>query len=94
MATPRQKVEPSPAKTGRDAAYEKLWRKIAERSIASYLPRLPANDYQIIIRLKCGLALTKVPNTRLSEAVRMAARISWIKGQERKCSLLKTRKAP
>ncbi|KAH8009671.1 hypothetical protein HPB51_018968 [Rhipicephalus microplus] len=66
-----------------NAAYKKLGHKIAERSIASYLPRLPANDYKIIIRPKCGLALTKIPNTRLSEAVRMAAQIPWIKGQEK-----------
>ncbi|KAH7998792.1 hypothetical protein HPB51_026356 [Rhipicephalus microplus] len=66
-----------------NAAYKKLGHKIAERLIASYLPRLPANDYKIIIRPKCSLALTKVPNTRLSEAVRMAAQIPWIKGQEK-----------
>ncbi|KAH8040178.1 hypothetical protein HPB51_009556 [Rhipicephalus microplus] len=66
-----------------NAAYKKLGHKIAERSIASYLPRLPANDYKIIIRPKCGLALTKIPNTRLSEAVRMAAQTPWIKGQEK-----------
>ncbi|KAH8024186.1 hypothetical protein HPB51_022247 [Rhipicephalus microplus] len=66
-----------------NAAYKKLVHKIAERSIASYLPRLPANDYKIIIRPKCGLALTKVSNTRLREAVRMAAQIPWIKGQEK-----------
>ncbi|KAH8025734.1 hypothetical protein HPB51_010975 [Rhipicephalus microplus] len=77
-----------------NAAYKKLGHKIAERSIASHLPRWPANDYKIIIRPKCGLALTKVPNTRLSEAVRMAAQIPWIKGQERKCSLLTTSKPP
>ncbi|KAH7932514.1 hypothetical protein HPB51_029252 [Rhipicephalus microplus] len=65
-----------------NAAYKNLWHKIAERSIASYLPRLPANDYKIIIRLKCGLALTKLQNTRLIEVVRMAAQIPWIKGQE------------
>ncbi|KAH8028537.1 hypothetical protein HPB51_017663 [Rhipicephalus microplus] len=64
-----------------NAAYKKLGHKIAERSIASYLPRSPANDYKIIICPKCGLALTKVPNTRLSEAV--AAQIPWIKGQEK-----------
>ncbi|KAH8027749.1 hypothetical protein HPB51_008873 [Rhipicephalus microplus] len=58
-----------------NAAYKKLGHKIAEHSIALYLPRLPANDYKIIIRPKCGLALTKIPNTRLSEAVRMAAQI-------------------
>ncbi|KAH8033524.1 hypothetical protein HPB51_013508 [Rhipicephalus microplus] len=52
-----------------NAAYKKLGHKIAEHSIASYLPRLPANDYKIIIRPKCGLALTKIPNTRLSETI-------------------------
>ncbi|KAL3208595.1 hypothetical protein MRX96_038999, partial [Rhipicephalus microplus] len=57
-----------------NAAYKKLGHKIAERSIASYLPRLPANDYKIIIRPKCGLALTKVPNTRLSEALFLRTR--------------------
>ncbi|KAH8034578.1 hypothetical protein HPB51_025776 [Rhipicephalus microplus] len=56
---------------------------MAERLIVSYLPRLLANDYKIILRPKCGLALTKVPNNRLSEAVRMAAQIPWIKGQEK-----------
>ncbi|KAH8024451.1 hypothetical protein HPB51_024527 [Rhipicephalus microplus] len=66
-----------------NAAYKKLGHKIAERSIESYLPRLPANDYKIIIRPKCGLALTKVPNTRHSEVVRMAAQIPCIKGQEK-----------
>ncbi|KAL3195525.1 hypothetical protein MRX96_045625 [Rhipicephalus microplus] len=54
-----------------NAAYKKLGHKIAERSIASYLPRMPANDYKIIISPNCGLALTKIPNTKLSEAVRM-----------------------
>ncbi|KAH7961513.1 hypothetical protein HPB52_009520 [Rhipicephalus sanguineus] len=66
-----------------NAAYKKLGHKIAERSVASYLPRLPANDYKIIIRPKSGLALAKVPNTRLSAAVRMAAQIPWVKGQEK-----------
>lgn len=65
-----------------NAAYKKLGKKIAERSIASHLPRLPANDYKIIIRPKNGLALAKVPTTRLSAAVRMAAQIPWVKGQE------------
>ncbi|KAH8021306.1 hypothetical protein HPB51_014877 [Rhipicephalus microplus] len=66
-----------------NAIYKKLGHKVAERSIASYLPRLPAKDYKIIICPKCRLALTRVPNTGLSEAVRMAAQIPWIKGQEK-----------
>ncbi|KAL1480591.1 hypothetical protein MTO96_050898, partial [Rhipicephalus appendiculatus] len=66
-----------------NAAYKRLGHKIAERSVASYLPRLPANDCKIIIRPKSGLALAKVPNTRLSAAVRMAAKIPWVKGQEK-----------
>ncbi|XP_077523838.1 uncharacterized protein LOC144134902 [Amblyomma americanum] len=66
-----------------NAAYKKLGQKNAERSIASYLPRLPANDYKIIIRPKNGLALSKVPTTRLSAAVRMAAQIPWVKGQDK-----------
>ncbi|KAH8009421.1 hypothetical protein HPB51_016700 [Rhipicephalus microplus] len=69
--------------TAVNAAYKKLGHKIAERSVASYLPQLSANDYKIIIRPKCGLALTRVPNTMLSEVVRMAVQISWIKGQEK-----------
>ncbi|KAH7980928.1 hypothetical protein HPB49_020318 [Dermacentor silvarum] len=66
-----------------NAAYKKLGQKIAERSVASHLPRLPANDYKIILRPKNGLALAKVPTTRLSAAVRMAAQIPWVKGQEK-----------
>ncbi|KAH7985157.1 hypothetical protein HPB49_026576 [Dermacentor silvarum] len=66
-----------------NAAYRKLGQKIAERSVASHLPRLPANDYKIILRPKNGLGLAKVPTTRLSAAVRMAAQIPWVKGQEK-----------
>ncbi|KAL3194398.1 hypothetical protein MRX96_046101 [Rhipicephalus microplus] len=58
-----------------NAAYKKLGHKIAERSIASYVRRWPANGYKIVIRPNCKLALTKVSNTMLSEAVRMAAQI-------------------
>ncbi|KAH7981350.1 hypothetical protein HPB49_023317 [Dermacentor silvarum] len=64
-----------------NVAYKNLGQKIAERSVASHLPRLPANDYKIIFRPKNGLALAKVP--RLSAAVRMAAQIPWVKGQEK-----------
>ncbi|KAL1463965.1 hypothetical protein MTO96_043096 [Rhipicephalus appendiculatus] len=74
-----------------NAAYKRLGHKIAERSVASYLPRLPANDYKIIIRPKSGLALAKVPNTRLSAAVRMAAKISWVKGQEKEVLIVNDR---
>ncbi|KAH7960034.1 hypothetical protein HPB49_016365 [Dermacentor silvarum] len=66
-----------------NAAYKKLGQKIAERSVASHLLRLTANDYKIILRPTNGLALAKVPTTRLSAAVRMAAQIPWVKGQEK-----------
>ncbi|KAH7941113.1 hypothetical protein HPB49_010090 [Dermacentor silvarum] len=66
-----------------NAAYKKLGQKIAERSIASHLPRLPANDYKIILRPKNELALANVTTTGLSDAVRIAAQIPRVKGQEK-----------
>ncbi|KAH9379485.1 hypothetical protein HPB48_018961 [Haemaphysalis longicornis] len=35
-------------------------RKLAERSVASHLPRLPSADHKIIIRPREGLTLTKL----------------------------------
>ncbi|KAG0426945.1 hypothetical protein HPB47_025971, partial [Ixodes persulcatus] len=76
-----------------NAANMKLGQKIAERSIVSNLPRIPANDYKIIIWPKNGLALAEVPTTRLSAAVRIQAEIPWVKGQEEDVLIVHDKKA-
>ncbi|KAH7933475.1 hypothetical protein HPB49_012970 [Dermacentor silvarum] len=51
-------------------SYKAAGRQLAERSVASHLPRLPNADHKIIIRPVVG------------GAIRMAAAIPWRKGQE------------
>ncbi|KAH7938730.1 hypothetical protein HPB52_000149 [Rhipicephalus sanguineus] len=60
--------------------YKAVGRKIAERSVASRLPKLPEDGGKVIIRPKAGLAVIK--NTSqpiLGEAVRRAASLEWKK---------------
>lgn len=57
-------------------------RKLAERSVASHLPRLPSADHKIIIRPREGLTLTKLSVPVVGGVIRMAAAIPWRKGQE------------
>ncbi|KAH7945773.1 hypothetical protein HPB49_015354 [Dermacentor silvarum] len=61
-------------------SYKAVGRKIAERSVASRLPKLPDDGWKVIIRPKGGLAVIK--NTSqpiLGEAVRHAASLEWNK---------------
>ncbi|KAH6927830.1 hypothetical protein HPB50_008970 [Hyalomma asiaticum] len=61
-------------------SYKAVGRKIAERSVASRLPKLPEDGWKVIIRPKAGLAVIK--NTSqpiLGEAVRRAASLEWKK---------------
>ncbi|KAH7941158.1 hypothetical protein HPB49_010490 [Dermacentor silvarum] len=61
-------------------SYKAVGRKIAERSVASRLPKLPDDGWKVIIRPKGGLAVIK--NTSqpiLGEAVRRAASLEWKK---------------
>ncbi|KAH7955567.1 hypothetical protein HPB52_001373 [Rhipicephalus sanguineus] len=57
-------------------------KKLAERSVASHLPRLPKADHKIIIRPKEGLTLTELSAPIIGGAVRMAAGTPWQKGRE------------
>lgn len=57
-------------------------RKLAERSVASHLPRLPNADHKIITRPTKGLTLTKLSVPVVGGVIRMAAAIPWRKGQE------------
>ncbi|KAH7941081.1 hypothetical protein HPB49_009883 [Dermacentor silvarum] len=66
--------------SGRVRSYKAVGRKIAERSVASRLPKLPDDGWKVIIRPKGGLAVIK--NTSqpiLGEAVRRAASLEWKK---------------
>ncbi|KAL1468542.1 hypothetical protein MTO96_041424 [Rhipicephalus appendiculatus] len=63
-------------------SYRAAGRKLAERSVASHLPRLPNADHKNIIRPKEGLTLTKLSAPMIGGAVRMAAGIPWQKGRE------------
>ncbi|KAH7938192.1 hypothetical protein HPB49_021493 [Dermacentor silvarum] len=61
-------------------SYKAVGRKIAERSVASRLPKLPDDGWKVIIRPKGGLAVIK--NTSqpiLGVAVRRAASLEWKK---------------
>ncbi|KAH7958982.1 hypothetical protein HPB49_007057 [Dermacentor silvarum] len=63
-------------------SYKAVGRKIAERSVASRLPKLPDDGWKVIIRPKGGLAVIK--NTSqpiLDEAVRRAASLEWKKAK-------------
>lgn len=57
-------------------------KQLAEKSIASNLPRLPHADYKVIIRPKEGLALTKLSLPVIGGLLRLSAAIEWKKGQE------------
>lgn len=63
-------------------SHTKAGKKLAERSVASHLPRLPNADHKVIIRPKEGLTLTKLSAPVIGGAVRMAAGIPWQKGRE------------
>ncbi|KAH8024189.1 hypothetical protein HPB51_022250 [Rhipicephalus microplus] len=63
-------------------SYKAAGKKLAERSVASHLPRLPNADHTVIIRLKEGLTLTRHSAPVIGGAVRMAAGIPWQKGRE------------
>lgn len=57
-------------------------KQLAEKSIASNLPRLPHADYKVIVRPKEGLALTKLSIPVIGGLLRLSAAIEWTKGQE------------
>ncbi|KAH8022572.1 hypothetical protein HPB51_000355 [Rhipicephalus microplus] len=64
------------------SSYKAAGKKLAERSVASHLPRLPNADHKVMIRPKEGLTLTRHSAPVIGGAVRMAAGIPWQKGRE------------
>ncbi|KAL1468969.1 hypothetical protein MTO96_041129 [Rhipicephalus appendiculatus] len=61
-------------------SYKAVGRKLAERSVASRLPKLPEDGWKVIIRPKAGLAVIKnTSQPLLGEAVRRAASLEWKK---------------
>ncbi|KAH8036496.1 hypothetical protein HPB51_000722 [Rhipicephalus microplus] len=63
-------------------SYKAAGKKLAKRSVASHLPRLPNADHKVIMRPKERLTLTRQSAPVIGGAVRMAAGISWQKGRE------------
>lgn len=57
-------------------------KQLAEKSIASHLPRLPQTDHKVILRPKGGLALTKLSVPYVGGMLRLAADVQWEKGKE------------
>ncbi|KAH7978443.1 hypothetical protein HPB49_005520 [Dermacentor silvarum] len=63
-------------------SYKGVGRKIAKRSVASRLPKLPDDGWKVIVRPKGGLAVVKnTSQSILGEAVRRAASLEWKKTQ-------------
>ncbi|KAH8031887.1 hypothetical protein HPB51_021076 [Rhipicephalus microplus] len=63
-------------------SYKAVGKKLAERSVASHLPRLPNMYYKVIIRPKEGLTFTRCSAPVIGGAVRMAAGIPWQKDRD------------
>ncbi|KAH8033348.1 hypothetical protein HPB51_010912 [Rhipicephalus microplus] len=71
------------------SSYKTARKKLAERSVASHLPRLRNADHKVIIRPKEGLTLTRRSAPVIGGAVRMAEGIPWQKGREEDRIVLK-----